>query len=93
MTKYPMTKEIRMTNDAIIRCFHAKTSESRGIAKSSRTSDLRHLGFVIPSSLGISSFVIPSIPASKFVARGGCGRLRRSSRPTLEKEQCVGAGR
>jgi hypothetical protein len=47
MTKYPMTKETRMTNDEVsIRAFVA------------RHLPIRPSSFVIPSSLGHSSFVI-----------------------------------
>jgi hypothetical protein len=44
MTKYPMTKEVPMTNDERARLANPRS--------------LRHSCFVIPSSLGISSFVI-----------------------------------
>ncbi len=47
MTKSPMTKEARMTNDE--ECIRAIVD---------RHFPFRHSSFVIPSSLGVSSFVI-----------------------------------
>ncbi len=47
MTKYPMTKEARMTNDE--ECIRAFVDHHFPI---------RHSSFVIHSSLGTSSFVI-----------------------------------
>ena len=51
MTKYPMTKEARKPNDETLDPTQRLTH---------KPGYLRHSGFVIPSSLGISSFVILS---------------------------------
>ena len=50
MTKYPMTNDERVSK-----------SEDR---MSLQAREFRHWGFIILSSLGISSFVIPLVPAA-----------------------------
>src|SRR5256885_1919161 len=69
MTKYPMTKEPRTPND------ECPTTVRRPLPDSIRASV-----FVIPSSLGISSFVITARPPAG--APGAAPRRRRCGRQT-----------
>jgi hypothetical protein len=65
MTKYPMTKETRMTNDEL-------ALNHVVICGRSSCLPIRHSSLVILSSLGISSFVIPFLPFHNRPLRRQC---------------------